>query len=228
MRPKARYRCASTDPAGWDGPSSKALRTSSSRHDYNCVGEDLARELNHILQPRRHLHGTRRPPRAAPTSADESGLFGRPQGRRAPSAPRESVCLGPTHHFPFLGFPAGHPRAILAPWADRPLFSFSQLSRLQQRLGIGAEIGSVALDLAKPAVVVLYLRRCVARELRSVVTPSHRAKNLGGSVGCRLWAHSPIPDRSVQSASVVRGNGGWTRAFNPDWPARETTTLPID
>ena len=53
------------------------------------------------------LHGsTRRPPRAAPTSEDESDLFGRTQGRRAPSAPRESVCLGHTHHFPFLGFPA--------------------------------------------------------------------------------------------------------------------------
>ena len=212
MRPKARYRCAPTEPVGWDGPSSRALRTSSSRHDYNCVSGDLlARELHHILQPRRHLYPTwhcncRRPPRAAPTSEDESDLFGRTQGRRAPSAPRESVCLGHTHHFPFLGFlPAGHPCAILAPWADRPVLPFSQLSRLQQRLGIGAEIGSVALDwLSLLLCCFIYVavwhessgplsRRATAPRIRVVLS----------AVGCRL---APLAPRKVRTVDE-RGEG---------------------
>ena len=154
------------------------------------------------------LHGsTRRPPRAAPTSEDESDLFGRTQGRRAPSAPRESVCLGHTHHFPFLGFPAGHPCAILAPWADRPVLSFSQLSRLQQRLGIGAEIGSVALDwLSLLLCCFIYVavwhessgpfsRRATAPRIRAVLS----------AVGCGL---APLAPRKVRTVDE-RGEGQW-------------------
>lgn len=218
MRPKARYRCAPTEPVGWDGPSSRALRTPP--HDTTTTAlATTSRESSTTYYSHDAtyiLHGTRRPPRAAPTSEDESDLFGRTQGRRAPSAPRESVCLGHTHHFPFLGFlPAGHPCAILAPWADRPVLSFSQLSRLQQRLGIGAEIGSIALDwLSLLLCCFIYVavwhessgplsRRATAPRIRAVLS----------AVGCGLWARStrsPIPERFVQSTSVVRGNGGWT------------------
>ena len=87
------------------------------------------------------------------------------------------------------------------------MLSFSQLSRLQQRLGIGAEIGSVALDwLSLLLCCFIYVavwhessgplsRRATAPRIRAVLS----------AVGCGL---APLAPRKVRTVDE-RGEGQW-------------------